>query len=180
MPRLTTISVELNLPFLGKISGQWAPEGAERVAAWEMYVELATRISTQPLGSDEGLIREAFNSYYSLFGTTRSILREHGPRIAKPSGGRDLSFGYLALAVLNGALRPLLSRWHPGAANPRATASSVRNGHWLGKTVGTRDLSPPADRRQAAVPPGVRRPACRGGRHPYPAPTRLSLDQCGG
>lgn len=113
MPRLTTISVELNLPFLGKISGQWAPEDAERVAAWEMYVELATRISTQPLGSDEGLIREAFNSYYSLFGTTRSILREHGPRIAKPSGGGDLSFGYLALAVLNGALRPLLSRWHP-------------------------------------------------------------------
>ena len=49
MPRLTTISVELNLPFLGKVSGQWAPEDAERVAAWQMYVELATRISTQPL-----------------------------------------------------------------------------------------------------------------------------------
>jgi hypothetical protein len=24
----------------------------------------------------------------------------------------DLSFGYLALAVLNGVLRPILSRWH--------------------------------------------------------------------
>ncbi len=113
MPRLSKIGVELTLPFLGKISGEWAPDEAERLAAWEMYVELATRITVQPLAPNEGLIREALTSYYSLFATTREILREHGPQVAQPSGDGDLSFGQLALAVLNGALRPVLSRWHP-------------------------------------------------------------------
>ena len=113
MPRLEKFTVELTLPFLGKIGGQWAPDDAEREAAWQMYVELATRITVQPLAPDQGLIREALTSYYSLFATTRTILREHGPRIAQPTGDGTLSFGYLALAVLNGALRPLLIRWHP-------------------------------------------------------------------
>jgi hypothetical protein len=69
-------NVELTLPFLGKVSGQWAPDEAERQAAWEMYVELATRITIQPLAPGEGLLREALTSYYSLFATTRTILRE--------------------------------------------------------------------------------------------------------
>jgi hypothetical protein len=73
---------------------------------------------------------EALTSCYSLFGTTRGILRTHGPRGAQPHHGSDLSFGYLALAVLNGVLRPIL--W-PGAAScwprsnsvPRANQSSA-------------------------------------------------------
>ncbi len=113
MPRLNKINVELTVPLLGKIGGEWAPDDAERQAAWEMYVELATRITVQPLAPGEGLIREALTSYYSLFDTTRAILRTHGPRVAQPAADADLSFGYLALAVLNGALRPVLSRWHP-------------------------------------------------------------------
>jgi hypothetical protein len=113
MPRLDKITVELTLPFVGKIGGSWAPDDAERQAAWEMYVELATRVAVQPLAPEEGLLREALTSYHSLFGTTRTILRDHGPRIAQPHRGGDLSFGYLALAVLNGALRPILARWHP-------------------------------------------------------------------
>lgn len=113
MARLSMISVELALPFLGKISGEWEPDEAERLAAWEMYVELATRVTLQPLSADEGLIREALTSYYTLFESTRGILRTHGPGVAQPSGDSTLSFGYLALAVLNGALRPVLARWHP-------------------------------------------------------------------
>ena len=112
MPRLDKFTVELTLPFLGKIGGSWVPDDAERQAAWEMYVELATRVTLQPLVPSESLLREALTSYYSLFETTRGILRTHGPRIAQPHHGSDLSFGHLALAVLNGALRPLLSRWH--------------------------------------------------------------------
>jgi len=113
VPRLEKLSVELTLPFVGKIGGSWLPDDAERQAAWEMYVELATRVTVQPLAPGDGLLREAFSSYYSLFGTTRGILREHGPRVARPASGGDLSFGYLALAVVNAVLRPLLARWHP-------------------------------------------------------------------
>lgn len=32
-----------------KLSGTWEPDSAERAAAWELYVELVTRISVVPL-----------------------------------------------------------------------------------------------------------------------------------
>jgi hypothetical protein len=115
--KLASFEVSLTLPYLGGIKGTWQPDDTERLAAWEMYVELATRISTVELGPDEGLIREALTSMYSLFGTTREILRKYGPGVAKPHGDADLSFGYLAVAVLNGVLRPLLARWHPQLAD---------------------------------------------------------------
>lgn len=113
MPRLERITVSLKLPVVGEIAGTWAPDDAEREAAWEMYVELATRVTLIPLAPDNGILREALTSFYSLFGTTRQILREHGPRVARPAREGDLSFAAIALAVLNGAIRPLLTRWHP-------------------------------------------------------------------
>ena len=82
-------------------------------AAWEMYVELATRITTVELKSGEGLLREALNSYYSLFKTTREILKKYGTGIATPLNPNDPTFGHLAVGVLNRFLRPLLSQWHP-------------------------------------------------------------------
>jgi hypothetical protein len=106
------LSVTVNLPFL-QIGGQWEPNEAEAKAAWEMYVELVTRISIVELGPDEGILGEALSSLYSLFGTTRDILRRYGPSVAKPSKGGSLSFGYIAVAVLNGVLRPVLAKWHP-------------------------------------------------------------------
>ena len=61
----------------------------------------------------EGLVREALTSLYTLFDTTRDILRRYGPGIARPGPGSAVSFGHLAVAVLNGALRPMLATWHP-------------------------------------------------------------------
>lgn len=110
---LSEIAVELSLPYIGKISGKWQPDENERKAAWEMYVELVTRISVAELGPDEGLLREALSSLNALFGIVRSILRQYGPAVAQPKGNGHLSFGYLAVAVLNTVLRPLLSHWHP-------------------------------------------------------------------
>jgi hypothetical protein len=110
---LKKISVELGLPYVGKISGDWEPDQKERDAAWELYVELITRISVVDLGQDEGLLRESLTSLYSLFPTTREILRKHGPVVAKPKGKDGLSFGLLSVAVLNTVLRPILSKWHP-------------------------------------------------------------------
>jgi hypothetical protein len=100
-----SVQVSLNLPVL-QISGTWEPNDDERKAAWELYVELVTRISVVPLGPDEGLLREALSSLYSLFATTRDILRRYGPGVAEPKPGGQYSFGTLAVAMLNIGLRP--------------------------------------------------------------------------
>lgn len=109
-----SLDASIGLPFgLGKIGGTWKPKDDERKAAWEMYVELITRVSVADLADDEGLLREALTSLYSLFGTTREILRKYGPDVARPAKGSDVSFGRLSVGLLNGCLRPLLSAWHP-------------------------------------------------------------------
>ena len=105
----------VNLPGIG--TGKWVVDGSQRKAAWEMYVELVTRISVQPLAADEGLLREALTSLYRLFGETRRILREYGPEVAKPAKKKAYSFGQIAVDVLNVWLRPFLSRWHPRLAD---------------------------------------------------------------
>ncbi|MFF1682458.1 hypothetical protein ACFVYG_41245 [Streptomyces sp. NPDC058256] len=104
--------MKLNLHVL-EISGTWEPNDAERRAAWEVYVELVTRVSVVPLRADEGLLREALTSMYSLFATTRDVLRQHGPEVAEPKRNGQYNFGYLAVAMLNFGIRPLLARWHP-------------------------------------------------------------------
>jgi len=109
MVQLAKYNVVLNFGIL-KIEGDWEPNKAEIKAAWELYVELITRITVVNLGDDKGTIRESLNSLYSLFQTTRGILREYGPDIAK-SG--TISLGYIAVSALNGSIRPFLSKWHP-------------------------------------------------------------------
>lgn len=100
--------VTVSLPF-GIGSASWESDPTERKAAWELYVELVTRIAVQPLASEEALMREASNSLYSLFGSTREILRAAGPNV----GASKNSVGGIAIAVLNNGLRPFLSKWHP-------------------------------------------------------------------
>jgi hypothetical protein len=100
--------VSVNLPF-GIGGTEWEADPTERRAAWSLYVELVTRIAIQPLESDQGLLRESMNSLYSLFGTTRQILREAGPDV----GASRESVGGISIAVLNNGLRPFLSKWHP-------------------------------------------------------------------
>ncbi|MCP6758144.1 MAG: hypothetical protein NHB32_05065 [Fischerella sp. CENA71] len=100
--------VSVSLPF-GIGSAEWEVDPTERRAAWSLYVELVTRIAVQPLDTNEGLMREALNSLYSLFGTTRAILKEAGPDV----GASHDSVGGIAIAVLNYGLRPVLAKWHP-------------------------------------------------------------------
>ena len=107
-----SVDVKLNLHVL-EISGTWEPNDAERRAAWELYVELVTRVSVVPLREDDGLLREARSSLYSLFSTTREVLRRYGPEVAEPKKNGQYNFGYLAVAMLNYGIRPLLAGWHP-------------------------------------------------------------------
>ena len=114
MPKLKDFKVKLNIPFTDSgIEGTWTPDDDERRAAWELYVELVTRITVVGLKPDEGLVREAMESLYSLFDTTRKILRDHGPGVAKPKRGGDQSFGTIAVVVLSTVIRPFLAQWHP-------------------------------------------------------------------
>jgi hypothetical protein len=104
--RLKKVSV--SLPF-GLGSAEWETDSTQTRAAWALYVELVTRVSVQELASDAGLLREAMNSLYTLFGTTREILRTAGPDV----GASQESVGGLSIAVLNQGLRPFLTKWHP-------------------------------------------------------------------
>jgi len=113
MPKLTSVKVSIQLPYLGGIEGIWEPDESEQSAAWELYIELVTRISIVELQPNEGLLREALTSLFTLFDTTRKIMRTYGPSVARPKGNSDFSFGYLAVAILNGLLRPTLAKWHP-------------------------------------------------------------------
>jgi len=113
MAKLKSVKVNLKLPYIGGVEGTWEPDESERSAAWEMYVELITRIPVAELMPEEGLLREALSSLHTLFDTTRKILCKYGPSIAQPKGKDNLSFGYLAVAILNVVLRPVLAKWHP-------------------------------------------------------------------
>lgn len=88
----------------GFLEMKWEPKTADQNAAWELYVELLTRITTQPLSSDTGDEQAALESVYSLFPTTRSIIRTHG-RYA-------MEFTKIAVVVLNQVVRPFTAKWH--------------------------------------------------------------------
>jgi transcriptional regulator with XRE-family HTH domain len=100
-------------PFFQSMQSIWEPNDEEKQAAWEIYVELVTRIPIAPLGHDEGIMREALSSLYSLFPITRTILRSHSPAIAQCHTGNNRSLSYLVVCMLNTILRPLLAKWHP-------------------------------------------------------------------
>jgi hypothetical protein len=106
------IKIGVKLPFL-EIEGTWEVDEIQQKAAWEIYVELVTRISVQELKPDEGFLREALTSLYSLFATTREILKKYGPSIAIAYQKSDTTLGHISVAVLNKLLRPLLAKWHP-------------------------------------------------------------------
>lgn len=97
----------------------WEPKDSDKDAAWELYVELLTRATTQALTIDEGTDEDALASIHSLFRTTREILKHHG---------RDcISFSKVAVVVLNQVVRPLTSKWH----SPIKTSALTTEQHSL-------------------------------------------------
>ncbi len=100
-------SLNINLPF-GLGGANIVVTEAQKNVAWALYVELATRVAGVELKPGIGSAREALNSLYSLFETTRSVLREQGPGAAD---GPE-SVGPIAIGILNQGLRPFLVNWH--------------------------------------------------------------------
>lgn len=77
---------------------------SDKDAAWELYVEMLTRVVTQPLPTEAGDEQTALDSVYSLFPTTREILRRRGRT--------TISFSKVAIPVLNQVVRPFTAKWH--------------------------------------------------------------------
>lgn len=109
---IKSVKVALNFG-VASLEGVWEPNALERKAAWELYVELVTRIGVVPLDPEQGALRAALSSLYRLFDVTREILRRYGPEISPIRTEGHFTFGQLAITALNWEIRPLLARWHP-------------------------------------------------------------------
>ena len=93
--------LKLNIGFL---NAEFKPNDPDREAAWELYIELLTRVSTQYLPPESGDEKAALDSIHTIFPMTREILRKHGSGCAQ--------FAKLAIPVLNQIVRPFTSKWH--------------------------------------------------------------------
>ena len=94
-------SLKIKTPFLDM---EWKPQEADKAAAWDLYIELLSRITTQPLPKEHGDEQTALNSVFAIFGLTRDVLKKHG---------RDAQeFAKIAIVVLNQVIRPFTAKWH--------------------------------------------------------------------
>lgn len=67
--------LRINAPFMEM---EWKPSDPDKAAAWDLYVELLTRITTQPLPDEDGVEQTALDSIHALFDLTRQTLKDHG------------------------------------------------------------------------------------------------------
>ena len=113
-------SLKINLGFL---EGEFKPSDPDRAAAWELYIELLTRVTTQSLAPKHGDEKTALDSVYAIFPLTREILRRQG------SGSGE--FAKLAIPVLNQVIRPFTAKWHrnslAGAFNDASQCQAFRS-----------------------------------------------------
>ena len=93
-------SLKINAPYLEM---EFKPQDNDRNAAWELYVEMLTRITTQPLKDEHGDEKTALDSVFSLFPTTRAILKNYR---------NCTEFSKIAIVVLNQVVRPFTAKWH--------------------------------------------------------------------
>lgn len=94
-------SLKISAPFLEM---EWKPQEEDKAAAWELYIELLTRIATQPLDAEHGDEKTALDSVYSLFSVTRQVLKTNTRNCTE--------FTKIAIVVLNQVIRPFTAKWH--------------------------------------------------------------------
>ena len=88
----------------GFLDMEWKPKDHDRDAAWDLYVELLTRITTQHLEPSHGDEKTALDSIFALFALTRETLKHRGRHCNE--------FAKIAIVVLNQIVRPFTARWH--------------------------------------------------------------------
>jgi len=94
-------SFKVKAPFLEM---DWEPKDEDKDAAWELYIELLTRITTQQLPPEHGDEATALESVHKLFGLTREIIKRRG-RLC-------IEFTKIAVLILNQKIRPFTAKWH--------------------------------------------------------------------
>jgi hypothetical protein len=113
-------SLKINTHFLEM---EWKPQDEDMDAAWELYVELLTRITTQYLSPEHGDEKTALDSVHKIFDLTRDII--------KRKGRHCINFAKLAVIVLNQIIRPFTAKWHrlslEGAFADAAQCQQFRN-----------------------------------------------------
>ena len=100
--------IRLSVTGLGEI--QVGLTRQERGVLWTLFIELATRITIQPLPALDGSLAEAMASLHDFFAVAREQLSQAPIRDA--AKGEDTAQA-LVLHVLNGELRPFLTHWRP-------------------------------------------------------------------
>jgi hypothetical protein len=103
--------IKLNMPFkTGSV--EITPNYQEKLIAHQIWTELVTRKAALPFERDKDVIIEVYDSWYTLFGVVRNLIREIP--IEKLHGAKKESIEQLtmiALNVLNDGLRPHLTQW---------------------------------------------------------------------
>lgn len=99
-------SLKIKTPFLDM---EWKPQDEDKNAAWELYIELLTRITTQPLAQTHGDEETALKSIYAIFPLTREVI--------KSNGRHCIEFTKIAIVVLNQVIRPFTAKWHKLSMN---------------------------------------------------------------
>ena len=94
-------SLKINAVFLEM---EWNPSEPDKNAAWDLYIELLTRITTQRLDTEHGDEATALASVFSLFSTTRQIIKDNGKDC--------IEFTKIAVVILNQKIRPFTAKWH--------------------------------------------------------------------
>jgi len=97
-------------------------EEVDKKAAWELYIELITRTTTQNLPDDHGIEITALESVHRIFDLTREIIKENGRKC--------FEFTKIAIVVLNQVIRPFTAKWHKlsseGAFNDKKQCKKFR------------------------------------------------------
>lgn len=83
---------------------EFQPSDVDKDAAWELYIELLTRVALRPLDDASGNEKSSLESIYSIFPTTRNIIRKYGRE--------SIEFSKVAVTILNQIIRPFTTKWH--------------------------------------------------------------------
>ncbi len=130
-----TILVRLPAPVPDRFSGTWQPDAREREAAWELFIEIAARMSPEEPPFDEAALQEAHGSLSAVSATTGEILRRYGPTVAQAKGEGNLSLGLISIAVVSSVLRPGLAQWQTLLKDFSSTRGGGTAGIELGKDL---------------------------------------------
>ncbi|MEM1227021.1 MAG: patatin-like phospholipase family protein [Planctomycetota bacterium] len=111
-------SDELRKQIANKLGKQWQdrhfdPTTEDRAAAWRLYIQLRSRITSQELPYLDGDEAAAVDSIHKLFDFTREACNADGAKSAR--------FSELAWAVMDLFVRDLTAKWHKPILENRLT-----------------------------------------------------------